>query len=87
MKLTVIRERRYVNGRCVYTSVSHAAMVKHSRCLECSEPTLGDEPYMAQDEIWRLATRQSNGKGHLHVACLEKRIGRKLEEADFTVLP
>jgi hypothetical protein len=40
------------------------------------------EVYMAKDEIWRLAGMQPMG-GCLCIACLEKRIGRKLRPKDF----
>lgn len=61
----------------------NTAWIERRRCLECGE--LVNDSYMVHDEIWR--TVAPNRGGHLHLECVEKRLGRKLEIGDFTPAP
>lgn len=51
-------------------------------CLDCARDTskIG-ELYMLLDEVWFLALK--NKKGMLCVKCIEIRLGRPLNKADF----
>ncbi len=55
-------------------------------CLDCQRDTrrLG-EYYMVLDHVWEKANPKK--KGMLCVACLEKRLRRKLVAADFNSFP
>jgi hypothetical protein len=58
------------------------------RCIDCgTEVTfvVPDEFFMVHDELWLRANPAGNGK--LCVGCLEARIARKLEPADFIDAP
>jgi hypothetical protein len=64
-----------------------------SPCMDCGVPTTpGLEPdrrpivgtwewYMVHDHIWRAA--RAPDKGFLCIGCLEQRLGRALNRADF----
>ena len=51
-------------------------------CLDCNVDTgkIG-EHYMLIDATWQLA--HNSNQGMLCIACLEKRIGRRLQPSDF----
>jgi hypothetical protein len=48
-------------------------------CADCGHDY--DEFYMVRDDIWKAC---GAGKGLLCIGCLEKRIGRQLNQQDFT---
>ena len=48
-------------------------------CAECNRPNVED--YMVHDNVWR---RVAGHRDFLHVACLEKRLGRRMAIHDFT---
>jgi hypothetical protein len=54
--------------------------------LDCIDCDLGTrrEYYMVRDEVWAAAGAP---EGCLCIACLEQRIGRQLDHADFTDAP
>ena len=54
-------------------------------CHDCSLPIAWRENYIVRPEVWAAAGVPPKG-GCLHLACLETRIGRKLETADFLVV-
>jgi hypothetical protein len=55
-------------------------------CVDCRECTLcGGEYYMVSDELWTASGIASHG-GMLCLACLERRIGRRLTASDFTAV-
>ena len=54
-------------------------------CHACRLPIAWRENYIVRPEVWANAGVPPNG-GYLHLACLETRIGRKLETADFLVV-
>lgn len=54
-------------------------------CHDCKLPILWKENYIVRPEVWEAAKMPPKG-GCLHLACLETRIGRKLETADFLVV-
>ena len=53
-------------------------------CAHCKE--LCAEDYTVTDEVWMAAGMHYHG-GVLHLACIERRIGRQLELADFKDIP
>jgi len=53
-------------------------------CGDCGILTLGKNYYIVHDTIWE---RYGNGKGMLCIKCLEKRMGRKLNNIDFVIRP
>ena len=56
-------------------------------CKQCGYHTLyGYEYYMVIDEIW-LAANQGSKKGMLCIGCVEDKIGRRLNQFDFTSAP
>lgn len=60
--------------------------IKDFSCIFCSFNTLyGREYYMVLDDIW-LAVNPKD-KGMLCIGCVEKKLGRDLERADFTDAP
>jgi hypothetical protein len=51
-------------------------------CLDCGVDTaVIRECYMIRDDVWRAA--HPDDEGQLCVACLERRLGRKLDDRDF----
>jgi hypothetical protein len=50
--------------------------------MDCGETTWGEE-YAVHNHLWDSVTVQSNHKGQLHIACLERRLGRRLTRDDF----
>src|SRR5262245_42362542 len=56
--------------------------VRRFRCVDCGKDTI-DEYYMVADELWAAS---GGGDGMLCLACLERRIGRKLALDDFTAM-
>ncbi len=56
-----------------------------SICHDCSLPIAWRETYIVRPEVWAAAEMPPHG-GYLHLACLETRIGRELETADFLVV-
>lgn len=61
---------------------------RDGRCLDCrTEVTFitPDEYYMVHNSLWLSANPDDDGK--LCVACLENRIGRKLNPKDFIDAP
>jgi hypothetical protein len=55
-------------------------------CGRCDSPCYLDDFYMVRDDIWNEVTKETGGKGRLHVKCLEQRLGRRLVLLDFTVI-
>ncbi len=54
-------------------------------CVDCSVCTHEiNEYYMVHDHLW---TRAGMTTGMLCIGCLEKRLGRELNSADFTPYP
>jgi hypothetical protein len=53
---------------------------KHRFCIECGTQVL--DYYAVEDEIWTAVAGDPDA-GTLHLACLEKRLGRKLVVEDF----
>lgn len=51
-------------------------------CMDCGMNTLPTEYYMVNDEVWYTAVPE--GKGMLCIGCLESRLGRSLNQNDFT---
>jgi len=61
-------------------------MIEHL-CVDCGRSTLKiKEYYMVHDSIWESAGMDKNG-GMLCLDCLEKRLGRNLNESDFPDYP
>jgi len=61
---------------------------KHSRqcCLDCGLDTFeAEEYYVLHDELWQRINPQIEGM--LCISCAEKRLGRKLNGADFADVP
>lgn len=57
-------------------------------CLDCGVNTMAiDEYYMVEGDLWRLATRGTDGAGMLCLGCLEARIGFPLVASDFIDAP
>jgi hypothetical protein len=62
-----------------------------SNCVDCGEPCYFDDEYMVSNEVWAAAGMiprngkedTEGGKGRLHLACLEKRLGRKVTEDEL----
>lgn len=52
-------------------------------CVDCKKDT-SDEYYRIHDELWAKAGMLPHG-GMLCILCLEKRLGRKVVEADFII--
>jgi hypothetical protein len=67
-------------------AMREALFMAHARgrCLDCGIDTYeAGEYYVVRDEIWPLPV----DGGMLCVGCLEKRLGRRLQRADFTDAP
>jgi len=57
------------------------------RCVDCGKDTCeSGEYYRVGDDVWAASGLAPNG-GMLCLACLERRIGRPLTEADFGMMP
>lgn len=54
-------------------------------CHDCKLPILWKENYIVRPDVWEAAKMTPKG-GCLHLKCLEARIARKLETADFLVV-
>lgn len=52
-------------------------------CIECEKLTYED--FMVRNKVWREAVSPKGGR--IHLACLEKRLGRELCPDDFQDLP
>jgi hypothetical protein len=51
-------------------------------CAECR--TIASDMYMLRDDVWQATgLRTGSGGGFLHLACVEKRLGRLLTLDDF----
>lgn len=61
----------------------HQSFEARHFCAECGAKE-GLQGYMVHDEVWAQAGMED---GFLHLACLEKRIGRNLEGDDFPDYP
>jgi len=56
--------------------------MRNPRCIDCGVDTDAiNEQYMIHDELWRTANPAETGM--LCVACCERRLGRRLQRADF----
>ena len=53
-----------------------------SSCADCGHDY--DEQYMVRDDIWKAC---GMGTGMLCIGCVEKRLGRQLNQQDFTDVP
>jgi hypothetical protein len=60
-------------------------------CLDCGMDThTGNEYYMVHNEVWTAAGMKNpgtDGDGMLCIGCIESRIGRQLNAADFPDYP
>jgi hypothetical protein len=54
-------------------------------CVDCGEPCYLYQEYMVKDETW--AGAGMGPLGWLHIECLEKRLGRKLEPEELLCWP
>lgn len=54
-------------------------------CHDCKLPILWKENYIVRPDVWEAAKMTPKG-GCLHLKCLEARIERNLETADFLVV-
>lgn len=54
-------------------------------CHDCKLPITWKDLYIVRPEVWAASGLRPKG-GCLHLACLEARIGRKLEIADFLLV-
>jgi hypothetical protein len=60
--------------------------MKRVRCLDCDLDTIkAGHYYMVRDELWAASGVAPSG-GMLCLGCLEGRLGRELEHADFTAI-
>jgi hypothetical protein len=50
-------------------------------CIWCRE--VFGEDYMVQNAVWQ----EAKAYGYVHIRCLEKMLGRKLQITDFTDAP
>jgi hypothetical protein len=62
-----------------------SAMVElNFHCVDCDKDTdKSGEYYMVRDEVWAASKIEPHG-GMLCLRCLERRIGREIDGADFT---
>jgi len=60
-----------------------ADFLRYRVCAECQAPC--HESYMVRDEVWAAVGMPQEGV--LHVACLERRLGRALTPEDLTAAP
>jgi hypothetical protein len=57
---------------------------RRRRCKECGQPvSVEGQLYQVRDETWSAAGMRGWASGLLHMACLEKRLGRKLREEEL----
>ncbi len=57
------------------------------KCVDCGVNTNDiNEYYMVHDHIWHSVDMASDG-GMLCIGCLEERLGRQINAADFTDMP
>jgi hypothetical protein len=57
---------------------------EHSACIDCGTDTIeAGEYYMLRDDVWH-STGVKRDDGMLCIGCVESRLGRKLNRADFT---
>jgi hypothetical protein len=56
---------------------------ERGRCVECGQPCLVRDEYIVRGKVWHEAGMPRWDSGYLHRHCLEKRIGRKLTQADL----
>jgi hypothetical protein len=55
-------------------------------CMDCAKEILWREEYIVRPEVWTEATGKGyHDSGLLHRACLERRLGRNLTDADLLV--
>ena len=50
------------------------------KCVDCSQPILLRDLYVVRNSVWAAAGMNGWSAGWLHLHCLEKRLGRKLEQ-------
>lgn len=63
----------------------HCCGLKENQCVDCAVDTWEiAEYYMVTDDVWRW---YGAGPGMLCIGCLERRMGRSLTAADFTMAP
>ena len=82
--VTVVVKRGDMEEATVVTFQDGAIQV-HMRtdvCFDCGEVV--HEHYMVNNSVWCTEAKLHAMRGYLHIACLEKRIGRKLTLGDFT---
>jgi hypothetical protein len=52
---------------------------KTAVCDHCQQPVTGaDLLYIVRSEVWAEAGMKGRDGGHLHLACIEERLGRKM---------
>jgi hypothetical protein len=56
-------------------------------CVECGEPVYAHQEYVVKDETWAEAGMEGWASGLLHIQCLTKRLGRKLEPEELLCWP
>lgn len=60
-------------------------------CTDCGEDTLSTPEgdwYMVRDDVWAAAGMTASAEdAYLHRRCLEKRLGRRLTQGDYTNAP
>jgi hypothetical protein len=57
-------------------------------CMDCSGNTLHlNEFYMVHDHVWDSVISKAETRGMICIGCLELRLGRLLNAADFTDAP
>lgn len=57
-------------------------------CMDCGKDTDAAQEYFAlQDDLWRRIVRRPHRTGMLCLACVERRLGRSLNRADFKPVP
>jgi hypothetical protein len=57
-------------------------------CIDCGINTLfGEEYYMLTEDVWQHELGLDTGAGMLCIGCVESRLGRTLNNADFADVP
>jgi hypothetical protein len=88
-KRKIILRKLSMTPRAIKERKSKARAKKHSKCLDCEQPTTfvkeGWEYYAVHDAIWFEANPKTEGM--LCIGCLERRLGRVLVPADFKDVP
>jgi hypothetical protein len=82
MKMNRQRKKKLENAKQPKKRVSQQIM---ALCHDCKLPIFRKEDFIVRPEVWEAAKMSPEG-GCLHQACLENRIGRKLETIDFLVV-